>query len=81
MNPDVVPVSVEDVMGTAETAPPDDTVGKVVRRFVELGLESITIVDDGDSIGIVTRSDFVSLIASNESITRGSDKEWASNSC
>ncbi|WP_121743199.1 CBS domain-containing protein [Natronorubrum halophilum] len=62
----VVSVSVEDVMDAVETALPDDTVDELARRFVELGLESIAIVDDGDPIGIVTRSDFVSLIASNE---------------
>ncbi|MFC6764763.1 CBS domain-containing protein [Natrinema soli] len=66
----VVPVSVEEVMSAVETAPPDDTADAVVRRFVESGHELIVIVDDGEPIGMVTRSDFVSLIASNEPMTQ-----------
>ncbi|WP_440764751.1 CBS domain-containing protein [Natronorubrum sp. DTA7] len=62
----VVPVSVEEVTGAVATAPRDDTADAVARRFAESGHESIVIVDDGDPIGTVTRSDFVSLIASNE---------------
>ncbi|SDK67041.1 CBS domain-containing protein [Natronorubrum texcoconense] len=66
----VVPVSVEEVMGAVETAPRDDTADAVARRFAESGHEPIVTVDDGDPIGMVTRSDFVSLIASNEPMTR-----------
>ncbi|WP_306060982.1 CBS domain-containing protein [Natronococcus wangiae] len=56
-------------MSTVETAQPDDTANEVARRFVGSGLESIVIVDDEPS-GIVTRSDFVSLIASDEPVTQ-----------
>ncbi|WP_137290664.1 CBS domain-containing protein [Natronorubrum halophilum] len=66
----VAPVSIEEVISSVKTAPPDDTADVVARRFVESGHESIVIVDEGDSIGIVTRSDFVSLIASNEPMTQ-----------
>jgi CBS domain-containing protein len=74
----VVPVSVEEVMSAVETAPTDNTADAVARRFAESGHEPILIVDDGDPSGIVTHSDFVSLISSNKPMVQTMTREFMS---
>ncbi|WP_440771359.1 CBS domain-containing protein [Natronorubrum sp. DTA28] len=66
----VVPVSAKEVMGAVETAPRDDTADAVARRFAESEHEWIVIVDDEDPIGVGTRSDLVSVLASNAPTTQ-----------